>query len=91
MTECFPENMTAAEEILRFSYGGEDGNLYVFINGRNQQGSIWIMCTSKSNNIYDLDVIEMEKFYNTWGKISVSVLIILNGSFLAGAGHPGCK
>lgn len=35
VTESVTENMTATEEILRFSYGGEDGSLYIFINGRS--------------------------------------------------------
>ncbi len=35
VTESVMENLTAAEEILRFSYGGEDDSLYIFIKGRS--------------------------------------------------------
>lgn len=50
-----------------------------------QQGSICIVYGSKTNGP---DVIEMKEVYNTMEK--ASILVHLNGSLSAGAGHSGC-
>lgn len=68
--------MTAAEEILRFSYGGEDGILYIFINGRSVRvnKAQYGLCAPRKVVIYGPDVIHIHH----------------SDSFYA-AGHPGCK